>query len=398
MTVLSVEDIPIEGKRVFLRVDFNVPLKGGQVTDDARIRGALPTIRHCVERGARVVLASHLGRPKGQVVPELSLEPVARRLAELLDQDVRLTDEPVGDGAGKVVADLREGQIGLLENLRFHPGEEKNDEAFAKSLATYADVYLSDAFGAAHRAHASTVGMLDFVAEKGAGFLMRKEIEFLSMLLGDVERPYVAVLGGAKVSDKIEVLEALAGRVNSILIGGAMANTFLASRGQKMGRSKIEGDKLGTARGFLKRAADKGVIVRLPTDLVIAEGLDADEGARASADAVPDDAMALDIGPDTAKAYAEELASARTVFWNGPMGVFERPPFAAGTLAVARAVADNRRATSVIGGGDSVSAAAQAGVIDQISHVSTGGGASLEYIQGLTLPGIAALETQPEGN
>jgi phosphoglycerate kinase len=392
MAILSVEDLPIEGKRVFLRVDFNVPLEGGEVSDDARIRGALPTIRHCIERGARLVLASHLGRPKGEVKPEFSLEPVARRLAELLDQEVRLTDEPAGDGARKVVADLREGQVAMLENLRFHPGEEKNDEHFAKALASYADVYISDAFGAAHRAHASTVGMVPFVAEKGAGFLMRKEIEFLSMLLGDVARPYVAVLGGAKVSDKIEVLEALAERVDTILIGGAMANTFLVAKGQKLGRSKVEEEKLGTARGFLKRAADKGVIVRLPTDVVVAEGLDASSGARASVDAVPEDAMALDIGPDSAKAYAEELARARTVFWNGPMGVFEREPFAAGTLAVARAVADNRLATTVIGGGDSVAAAAQAGVTDRISHVSTGGGASLEYIQGLTLPGIAALE------
>jgi phosphoglycerate kinase len=392
MAILSVEDLPIEGKRVFLRVDFNVPLEGGEVSDDARIRGALPTIRHCIERGARLVLASHLGRPKGEVKPEYSLEPVARRLAELLDQEVRLTDEPAGDGARKVVADLREGQIAMLENLRFHPGEEKNDEHFAKALASYADVYISDAFGAAHRAHASTVGMVPFVAEKGAGLLMRKEIEFLSMLLGEVARPYVAVLGGAKVSDKIEVLEALAERVDTILIGGAMANTFLVAKGQKLGRSKIEEEKLGTARGFLKRAADKGVLVRLPTDVVIAEGLDAPSGSRASVEAVPEDAMALDIGPDSAKAYAEELERARTVFWNGPMGVFEREPFAAGTLAVARAVADNRLATTVIGGGDSVAAAAQAGVTDRISHVSTGGGASLEYIQGLTLPGIAALE------
>jgi phosphoglycerate kinase len=393
MAILSVEDLAIEGKRVFLRVDFNVPLEGGEVSDDARIRGALPTIRHCLERGARLVLASHLGRPKGEAKPEFSLEPVARRLAELLETEVRLTDEPAGDGARKVVADLREGQIAMLENLRFHPGEEQNDEHFAKALASYADVYISDAFGAAHRAHASTVGMVPFVAEKGAGLLMRKEIEFLSMLLGEVERPYVAVLGGAKVSDKIEVLEALAERVDTILIGGAMANTFLVAKGQKLGLSKVEEEKLGTARGFLKRAADKGVVVRLPTDVVVAEGLDAPGGTRASVDTVPESAMALDIGPDSAKAYAEDIARARTVFWNGPMGVFEREPFAAGTLTVAHAVAKNRLATTVIGGGDSVAAAAQAGVTDQISHVSTGGGASLEYIQGLTLPGIAALES-----
>ena len=393
MAILSVEDISIAGKRVFVRVDFNVPLEGGEVADDARIRAALPTIRHCVEQGARVVLASHLGRPKGEVKPEFSLEPVARRLAEHLEQEIRLTDEPTGDGARKVVADLREGQVAMLENLRFHPGEEANDEHFAKTLASYADVYISDAFGAAHRAHASTVGMIPFVSEKGAGFLMRKEIEFLSMLLGDVERPYVAVLGGAKVSDKIDVLEALVERVDSILIGGAMANTFLVAKGHELGNSKIESDKLGTARGFLKRAADKGVIVRLPSDVVVAEGLDAEQGSRASVDAIPQGTMALDIGPDSARAYGEEIERARTLFWNGPMGVFERAPFAEGTLAVARAVADNRLATTVIGGGDSVAAAAQADVIDRISHVSTGGGASLEYIQGITLPGIAALDT-----
>ncbi len=392
MTIRSVEDIPIEGKRVFLRVDFNVPLAAGDVADDSRIRAALPTVLHCVERGARVVLASHLGRPKGKPAPEFSLEPVAARLAELLGQDVKLADEPAGDGARKLVADLREGQVAMLENLRFEPGEEKNDEHFARALASYADVYINDAFGAAHRAHASTVGMVPLVPEKGAGFLMRKELDFLSLLLGDVTRPYVAVLGGAKVSDKIEVLEALSERVNTLLIGGAMANTFLAAKGKGVGRSKVEDDKLGTARGFLKRAADKGVVVRLPVDVVTADSLDAEEGERASVDSIPDGEMALDIGADTAREFSADIAEARTVFWNGPMGVFERQPFAAGTLAIAQAVAGNRLATTVIGGGDSVSAASQAGVIDKISHVSTGGGASLEYIQGLTLPGVAALE------
>ncbi len=391
--IRKLEELPVEGKRVFIRVNFNVPLtESGKVADDARIQAALPTIRHCLERGARVVLASHLGRPKGKVVPELSLEPVAAHLAGLLDQEVVLADEPVGDGARKVVADVRDGHVAMLENLRFDPGEEKNDEHFAKQLASYADVYVNDAFGTAHRAHASTAGMVPMIADRGAGFLMMREIEFLSKLLGEVDRPYLAILGGAKVSDKIQVLESLLERVNSIMIGGAMANTFLVARGAAMGKSRIEEDKLAVARSFLRKAGERNVAVLLPTDVVCAADLDAEIGRPMRIGDIPPDLMALDIGPESTAAFAETIGAARTIFWNGPMGVFEKRPFAAGTMAVARAIADNRRALSVVGGGDSVAAVAAAGVADQISHVSTGGGASLEFIQGLELPGIAALE------
>jgi phosphoglycerate kinase len=395
--IRHVKDLPVEGKRVFLRVDFNVPLSkpeaGGrrQVTDDSRIQASLQTIRHLLERGARLLIASHLGRPKGKPAPEHSLEPVAAHLAGLLDMDVTLTDEPVGDGARKVAADLRDGQIAMLENLRFNPGEEANDDGFARALASYADVYVNDAFGAAHRAHASTVGMIPHVAEAGAGFLMYEEVDKLSRLLGEVDRPYLAILGGAKVSDKIEVLEALLGRVDGIAIGGAMANTFLKARGHDLGASLIEEDKLAVARSFLRKASEAKIQVRLPVDLVTARSLDAESGSPVGLDQVGAEEMALDIGPASARAFADDIARARTLFWNGPMGVFEKPPFAAGTLAVARAVADNRLAYTVVGGGDSVAAINQAGLADRISHVSTGGGASLEFIQGLALPGIEAL-------
>ena len=394
MPITTVDSLTIEGKRVFLRVDVNVPLTSDRkVADDARITAVLPTITHCIDQGARLVLAAHLGRPKGKVKPEESLEPVAARLAELLDRDVILTDEPTGDGARKVVGDLREGQIAMLENLRFSPGEESNDDGFARALASYADVYVNDAFGAAHRAHASIVGMVPHVSERAAGFVMAKEIEFLSKLLGEVDRPYIAVLGGAKVSDKIEVLEALLDRVDAILIGGAMANTFLLAKGANVGKSRVEDEKLPIARSFLRKASERGVTIYLPTDLVVADSFDSDEARAVATGAIGDGDMALDIGPKTAAAYADSIAGARTLFWNGPMGVFEREAYAAGTLAVARAFADNRRALSVVGGGDSAAAVTAAGITDRVSHVSTGGGASLEFIQGITLPGIAALES-----
>jgi phosphoglycerate kinase len=378
-----------------VRVDFNVPQSAdGQITDDARIQAALPTIRHLVERGARVVLASHLGRPKGKT-PSLTMLPVAARLAELLSpqvKEVRLTDEVVGDGARKVVADLREGEVAILENLRWEPGEEKNDESLSKALAALADIYVNDAFGTAHRAHASTVGMVKLFppGHKGAGFLMLREIEFLSRLLHNVERPYVVVVGGSKVSDKIAVLENLANVADAILIGGAMANTFLAAQGFGLGKSKVETDRLTVARNFLKRFETSKVEILLPSDLVVADGLDSPTGEVVDSDHVPADRMALDIGPKTVQSFALRIATARTVFWNGPLGVFEKPPFAQGTLAIARALADSR-ATTVIGGGDSVAAVHAAGVADKISHVSTGGGASLEFVEGQTLPGIAAL-------
>ncbi|HEU0033582.1 MAG TPA: phosphoglycerate kinase [Kofleriaceae bacterium] len=394
--ITHVEDLQVGGKRVFVRVDFNVPLdkKTRQITDDSRITATLPTIKHLIERGARIVLGSHLGRPDGQVKPELSLEPVASRLAALIGTDVVLADETVGDGARKVVSDLRDGQVAMLENLRFHPGEEANDEQLARTLASYCDVYINDAFGTAHRAHASTAGMVKFVSEKAAGFVMAKEIDFLSRLLGEVDRPYVAVLGGAKVSDKIEVLDALLERVNGIVIGGAMANTFLVAQGKSVGKSKVEQDKLAQARNFLRRAQEKRITVHLPTDVVVATSIGESEGAKpVSVDAIPAEAMALDIGPGTVEIYRKVLGAARTVFWNGPMGVFEKPKFAAGTVAIARALADlhGKLALTVVGGGDSAAAVAQAGLADQMSHVSTGGGASLEFVQGLDLPGIAAL-------
>jgi phosphoglycerate kinase len=392
--IKHVEELPVEGKRVFVRVDYNVPLDKAtkKITDDARIQATLPTLRHLIERGARIVLGSHLGRPDGQVKPELSLEPIAARLAEILQIDVTLADEPVGDGARKVVSDLRDGQIVMLENLRFSPGEEANDEAFARQLASYADIYVNDAFGTAHRAHASTAGMVKFVGEKGAGFVMAKEIDFLSRLLGDVDRPYVAVLGGSKVSDKIEVLDALLDRVNAIVIGGAMANTFLEAQGKSLGKSKVERERLPNARNFLRKASEKNVTVYLPTDVVVATSLDEGEGSKiVSADQIPAESMALDIGPGTVETFKKVLGAARTVFWNGPMGVFEKAKFAAGTNAIARALADNKLALTVVGGGDSAAAIAQAGLADKVSHVSTGGGASLEFVQGLDLPGIAAL-------
>jgi phosphoglycerate kinase len=291
-----------------------------------------------------------------------------------------------------VVSDRRDGQIAMLENLRFHPGEEANDEQVARTLASYCDVYVNDAFGTAHRAHASTAGMVKFVAEKGAGFVMAKEIDFLSRLLGEVDRPYVAVLGGAKVSDKIEVLDALLERVNAIVIGGAMANTFLEAQGKSLGTSKVERDKLPIARNFLRKAVEKRILVHLPTDVVVATGLDAEGATPVSVDAIPAEAMALDIGPHTVESYRKVLGAARTIFWNGPMGVFEKPKFAAGTLAVARALSDNKLALTVVGGGDSAAAIAKAGLADKVSHVSTGGGASLEFVQGVELPGIAALK------
>jgi phosphoglycerate kinase len=388
-----VKDLAVEGKRVFVRVDFNVPLtKDRKVSDDARIAATLPTLRHLIDRDARIILASHLGRPDGQAKPELSLEPVAARLAELLDRDVILTDEPVGDGARKVVGDLREGQIALLENLRWHPGEEGNDEAFARTLASYCDVYVNDAFGTAHRAHASTAGMVKFVSgEKGAGFVMAKEIDFLSRLLGEVDRPYVAVLGGAKVSDKIEVLDALLERVNSIVIGGAMANTFLEAMGKNVGKSKVEKDKLPVARNFLRKAQEKKIAVHLPTDVLCGTGLDDTNATALRVDHISEHQMALDIGPGTVELFRRVLTEARTVFWNGPMGVFEKPQWAQGTIGVAKALADHKRALTVVGGGDSAAAIALAGLADQVSHVSTGGGASLEFVQGIDLPGIAAL-------
>ena len=394
MATKTISELDIAGRRLFIRVDFNVPLTAdGKVADDTRIRESIPTIKLAIEKGARVVLASHLGRPKGKPDKKYSLEPVASRLAELLDADVTLTDEPVGDGARKVVNDLRAGAVALLENLRFSPLEEANDEGFSRALASYADVYVNDAFGTAHRAHASTVGITRFVGDKGVGLLMEREVKFLGKLLGDVERPFVAIIGGAKVSDKIGVLDNLLGRVDQMLIGGAMANTFLKAKGGRLGRSLVEEDKLALARSFLKKAEERNVDILLPRDVVAAAGTKSESGRIVQANSVPEDLAALDIGPETARGFADAIARAKTIFWNGPMGVFESEPFAAGTLAVAKAVAGAAGALSVVGGGDSVAAVHKSGVADKITHISTGGGASLEFLEGKKLPGLAALES-----
>jgi phosphoglycerate kinase len=389
--IRTLDELDVGGRRVFVRVDFNVPLDGTTVGDDTRIRAVLPTIERLREKGARVLLASHLGRPKGKPNPAFGMEPVAARLAAILDDEVKLTDDCIGDGARKVAMDLREGEIALLENLRFHKEEEANDEAFAEALRKLCDVYVNDAFGAAHRAHASVDALPRSVSERGMGLLMAREVVSLGRLLGAVERPFVAILGGAKVSDKIGVLVNLVGRVDAFLIGGAMANTFLVARGIDVGRSKVEADAVAVAKDFLRRAQDKGTPVLLPTDVVAATGPDA-TGSVVPIESVPADAMALDIGPATIAAFRERVAAAGTIFWNGPMGLFEKAPFAEGTTALAKAVAA-APAFTVAGGGDSVAALAKAGVEKMLGHVSTGGGASLEMLEGKKLPGLAALET-----
>ena len=399
MAIRSVSDLDVNGKKVFCRVDFNVPMdkKEKCVRDDTRIRAALPTIRHLLDNGARPILASHLGRPKGVPSDEFRLEPVGQRLAELLGEKYRVvvTDEPCGDGARKVVSEMKAGDVVLLENVRFDTGETKNDEKFSKALAELADLYVNDAFGTAHRAHASTVGVIGHLTHpapnRAAGFLMMREIEMLGRLTGDVERPYVAVLGGAKVSDKIGVIESLLSRVDALIIGGAMANTFLVAQGKGVGTSLVEENKVSVAKHVLDAAQRQNAQVLLPVDVVVASNLTDAKGSTVSIDQIPTNQMVLDIGPATQAAYADRLASAKTVFWNGPMGVFEQAAFAEGTFAVARAVASSS-AFSVVGGGDSVAAIHKSGLADKISHISTGGGASLEYVEGRTLPGLAALE------
>ena len=394
MAPRGIADLDLQGRRVFIRVDFNVPLTpAGGVSNASRIRESLPTISHAIERGGRVVLASHLGRPKGRPKPELSLLPVAAFLAEALGRDVVLADEPAGDGAKKVVYDLRDGGVAMLENLRFAHGEEANDETFARELASYADVYVNDAFSTAHRAHASTAGMVKYVASRGMGLLMEREVKMLGKLVGEVERPFVAVIGGSQVAEKIGLLESLLGRADAVCLGGAMANTFLAAKGTNMGRSLVEPSKLPIARAFLAKAEASGVRILLPCDLVVAEDSKAEAGTVVASGQVPDGQAAFDIGPQTVAEMSAVISRARTVFWNGTMGIFESPAFAAGTLALAKALALVMGGTTVVAGGDSAAAAERAGVASTITHLSTGGGASLEFIQGKKLPGLAALET-----
>jgi phosphoglycerate kinase len=389
----SVTDLKLSGRTVFIRVDFNVPIKEGRITEDTRIRSSLPTIKYALDQGATVVLASHLGRPKGKPVPEYSLRPVAARLSELLGRPVTFAEDCIGEPAKAALAKAGAGGVVLLENLRFHAEEEKNEAGFAKALAALADVYVNDAFGSAHRAHASTEGIVHHVKESAAGLLMAKEVEYLGNVLEHPERPFVAILGGAKVSDKLEVIENLIPRVDALLIGGAMAYTFFAARGIPVGKSLVEADLIETARDVERRARERNLRLELPTDHVVAPKLEAGAPAETLAvgDAAIGERMGLDIGPKTAETYAKVIADAKTVIWNGPMGVFEIDAFAQGTLAVARAVAAVK-GTTVIGGGDSIAAVVKAGVTDRITHISTGGGASLEFLGGRKLPGVEALK------
>lgn len=396
MKKCTIRDVDVRGKRVLVRVDFNVPLKAGQITDDTRIRAALPTIDQLRQRGARVVLLSHLGRPEGRVLDGLRLAPVARRLSELLRAPVAMAGDCVGPGAEAAVAGLRPGDVLMLENVRFHPEEERNDPRFACRLGALGDVFVNDAFGAAHRAHASTEG-LAHVLPAVAGLLMEEELATMGAALDAPERPFVAVIGGAKVSDKIGVLRHLLSRVDSLLVGGGMANTFLRAQGHDVGRSLVELDQIDIARQVLDHARQRAHDLALPTDVVVAPEIKECAPTRAVAvEQVPGDWMIVDIGPETARSFAALVRGASTVIWNGPLGVFEISSFAEGTRAVARAIADSG-ATSIVGGGDSVAALEQLGVADRITHISTGGGATLKFLEGTPLPGVEALRDRPDG-
>ena len=406
LSIRDLDDSELHGKRVLIRVDFNVPLSKDAVPlilDDTRIRETIPTLEYALRRKAKVILCSHLGRPKGKVVPALSLRPVVDRLRELLDhllgpqENVGFSPDCIGEVATELVTQLGSGQTLLLENLRFHPEEEANDPGFAKQLAALCDVYINDAFGSAHRAHASTEGITHFVERSAAGLLLESELTHLGKALNTPDKPFVAIIGGAKVSDKISVIESLMDKADALLIGGGMAYTFLRAQGQMTGKSLVEEDKIDVAQGALARAKEKGVRFLLPIDHMLADSFSAhaEPILFAGTGPFPEDKMALDIGPKTIELFVKEISAASTVLWNGPMGVFEFPAFAVGTNAIAEAVALNHDATTIVGGGDSVSAIHQSGFADQITHISTGGGASLEFLEGKVLPGVEALSETP---
>ena len=399
MPKLSIKDLDLKGRRVLIRVDFNVPLDGGKVEDDTRIRAALPTLNYATEHGGRVILASHLGRPKGERVEKYSLRPVAEHLSLLLNKPVAFVEDCIGKEAQDTVAALKDGEVALLENLRFHKEEEKNDEEFSKGLAALCDLYVNDAFGAAHRAHASTVGITRHVAKAAAGLLMQKELDYLGRVISNPEHPFVAILGGAKVSDKIPVINALIDRkVDKLLIGGAMAYTFFKAQGFTVGKSLVEDNMMEMALDIMRRAEEKGIELLLPTDHQVVDSYEPIKAGQIVAKTIPIEftnigLVGMDIGAETVVYFAAALQDARTIIWNGPMGVFEEPPFNEGTMGIARAVAEaaDRGATVIVGGGDSVAAVTQAGVADRITHISTGGGATLEFLAGKELPGVQAL-------
>lgn len=391
MNKKSVKDIDLKGKRVFCRVDFNVPMKDGQITDETRIRAAIPTIQYLIDQGAKVLLASHLGRPKGQVVEEMRLTPVAKRLSELLGKDVKKVDEAYGEAVKAEVATLNDGDVMLLENVRFYPGEEKNDPELARSFAELADVYVNDAFGAAHRAHASTEGIAHHLPAV-SGLLMEKELDVLGKALSNPERPFTAIIGGAKVKDKIGVIDNLLEKVDNLIIGGGLAYTFVKAQGHEVGKSLLEEDKIELAKEFMKKAEEKGVKFHMPVDAVVADDFSEDANTKVvPINEIPADWEALDIGPETAENYSRVIQDSKLVIWNGPMGVFEMTKFAGGTKAVAEALAEANDTYSVIGGGDSAAAVEKFHLADRMSHISTGGGASLEFMEGKVLPGVVAL-------
>ncbi|MFP7171553.1 phosphoglycerate kinase [Terribacillus sp. 7520-G] len=391
MNKKSIRDIDVAGKKVFCRVDFNVPMENGTVTDDTRIKAALPTIKHLVEQGAKVILASHLGRPKGEVKEDLRLDPVAQRLSDLLDKEVAKVDQVHGEEVNQAVASLADGDVLLIENVRFEPGEEKNDPELAKAFASLADVYVNDAFGAAHRAHASTAGIAEHLPAV-AGLLLERELEVLGKALSDPERPFTAIIGGAKVKDKIGVIDNLLDKVDNLIIGGGLSYTFVKARGFEIGKSLLEEDKIELAKEFMQKAKDKGVNMVMPVDVIVADDFSEDANKReVSIEEIPADWEALDIGPKTREKYKQIVQDSKLIIWNGPMGVFELNAFSGGTKAVGEALAEGE-GFSIIGGGDSAAAVEKFGLADKMDHISTGGGASLEFMEGKELPGVAALD------